>query len=94
VVVPSHQETFGLVALEALAGGAPVVSYDIGNLPALTDAGGITVPHADGPTGLWRAVHTLLGDPVRCKATSWAGYYRARDYRPTHIADLLLKVVS
>lgn len=32
--------------------------------------------------------------PVRYEQTSRAGYYRARDYRPAHIADLLVKVVS
>ncbi|GII97552.1 glycosyltransferase family 4 protein [Sinosporangium siamense] len=37
VIVPSLRETFGLVALEAMSVGVPVVSYPIGNLPALLE---------------------------------------------------------
>jgi D-inositol-3-phosphate glycosyltransferase len=43
VVVPSHNESFGLVALEAQACGTPVVA---------TDVGGLRVAVADGVSGL------------------------------------------
>ncbi len=33
VLVPSRAESFGLVALEAMNAGTPVVAYDVGNLP-------------------------------------------------------------
>lgn len=94
VIVPSLAETFGLVALEAMAAGAPVIAFDIDNLPALIDGGGSIVPPESGHRGLWRAAGELLGDPVRYEKTSRAGYYQARNYRPAHIADLLVKVVS
>jgi glycosyltransferase involved in cell wall biosynthesis len=94
VIVPSKAETFGLVALEAMAGGTPVVAFDIDNLPPLIGAGGTTVPLARGHAGLWRATRELLAEPVRYEQTSRAGYYQTRDYRPAHIADLLVKVVS
>ncbi|GIG57173.1 putative glycosyl transferase [Longispora fulva] len=93
VIVPSLAETFGLVALEAMAGGTPVVAYAIGNLPALVGDGGVLVDPADGPEGLWRAAGALLSDPVAYGAASQAGYYRSRDYRPAHIADQLLSKV-
>lgn len=50
VIVPSTRETFGLVALEAMSVGTPVVSYAIDNLPNLigtgTEAGGVLVPRS------------------------------------------------
>ncbi|MGH3737679.1 MAG: glycosyltransferase family 4 protein [Micromonosporaceae bacterium] len=94
VIVPSLAETFGLVALEAMAGGTPVVAFDIDNLPHLIGPGGRLVARRCGHTGLWRAAEEILAEPVRYEATSRAGYYRARDYRPAQIAELLVKVVS
>ncbi|MGH3822025.1 MAG: glycosyltransferase family 4 protein [Pseudonocardiaceae bacterium] len=94
VIVPSLAETFGLVALEAMAGGAPVVAFDLDNLPALIGDGGLLMPREHGHLGLWRAAGELLADPIGYEQTSRAGSTRARDYRPAHIAGLLVKVVS
>lgn len=94
VIVPSLAETFGLVALEAMAGGSPVVAFDVGNLPTLIGAGGCVVAREEGHLGLWCAAQKLLEDLVLYERTSRAGYYQSRDYRPAHIADLLVKVVS
>lgn len=94
VIVPSLAETFGLVALEAMAGGTPVVAFDIDNLSALIGDGGLLVPREHGHLGLWRATGELLTDPLGYERTSRAGSSQARDYRPAHIAGLLVKVVS
>ncbi|WP_309109653.1 D-inositol-3-phosphate glycosyltransferase [Saccharothrix sp.] len=48
VVVPSHNESFGLVALEAQACGTPVVAAEVGGLP---------VAVRDGVSGLLVAGH-------------------------------------
>ncbi|HET7396952.1 MAG TPA: D-inositol-3-phosphate glycosyltransferase [Intrasporangium sp.] len=46
VVVPSHSESFGLVAIEAQACGTPVVAADVGGLPtAVGDAGVLVRGH-------------------------------------------------
>lgn len=94
VIVPSLAETFGLVALEAMAAGTPVVAHNVGNLPTLIGDGGILVPHHQGAAGLWRASRDILSDAVTYRRTSRAAYYRSRDYWPALIANQLLKVVS
>ncbi|MGH3564480.1 MAG: glycosyltransferase family 4 protein [Pseudonocardia sp.] len=73
VIVPSLAETFGLVALEAMAGGTPVVAFDLDNLPALVGDGGLLVPGEHGHRGLWRAAVELLADPIGYERTSRAG---------------------
>ncbi|MGW5721409.1 glycosyltransferase family 4 protein [Amycolatopsis sp. NPDC003865] len=97
VIVPSIKETFGLIALEAMSMGTPVVAFDVDNLPALIGtgegAGGIVVPRTHGEFGLWGAAEVLLDDPVRYAALSRAAYYRSRDYLPTTVAHDFLKAV-
>ncbi|HET6895574.1 MAG TPA: glycosyltransferase [Candidatus Baltobacteraceae bacterium] len=49
LLVPSHYEAFGLVALEARATGVPVIASDVGGLRELVSAqtGGVRVPPKD-----------------------------------------------
>ncbi|MFZ1287678.1 MAG: D-inositol-3-phosphate glycosyltransferase, partial [Candidatus Phosphoribacter sp.] len=51
VTVPSYNESFGLVAIEALACGTPVVAAKVGGLPTAVGDGGVLVPGHD--VGLW-----------------------------------------
>ncbi|HEV6953590.1 MAG TPA: D-inositol-3-phosphate glycosyltransferase [Promicromonospora sp.] len=65
VAVPSHNESFGLVAAEAQATGTPVVAAAVGGLRTVVQDGvtGVLVPDHD--PGRWAlALKTLLDDDV------------------------------
>jgi D-inositol-3-phosphate glycosyltransferase len=65
VVMPSHYESFGMVALEAMACGTPVVASQVGGLAFLVKDGetGFVVPDRD-PDVLADRLSLLLGDSV------------------------------
>jgi len=60
LVVPSRREGLGLVALEAIARGRPVIASRAGGLPEVVDDGvdGVLVPPGD-PRALADALHKL-----------------------------------
>ena len=63
VVMPSHYESFGMVALEAMAMGTPVIASEVGGLAYLVQDGvnGFHVPSRD-PEALAERMFTLLND--------------------------------
>jgi len=69
VLVPSHSESFGLVALEAQACGTPVIAAQVGGLVHAIGDGttGLLVPGHD-PGAYASAVAWLLGNPRRLAA--------------------------
>lgn len=62
LVLPSYAESFGVVALEAIACGTPVVAYQVGGLTDLVREGetGVLVPPGD-VAGLAVAVRRVWG---------------------------------
>jgi glycosyltransferase involved in cell wall biosynthesis len=71
-------EPFGLVLIEAMASGKPVVAADDGGVPEIVSDGAtgyLTTP--DDPDAAAKAIASLLRDPVRARAMGTAGRARA-----------------
>jgi glycosyltransferase involved in cell wall biosynthesis len=77
VVVPSRwNEPFGLVALEAIACGAPLIVSPRGGLPEVAGDAAVYVD-PDDPSAIAAAILALAGDPAWRAALSAAGRDRA-----------------
>ena len=91
VVVPSHSESFGLVALEAQACGTPVVASDVGGLRSVVGGGGTLVPHRT-PEAFAAAMALYLSDVRLRAAASSAAAATASGYSWNATADATLEV--
>lgn len=79
-VCPSVYEPLGIVNLEAMACGTPVVASQLGGIPEVVDDGktGLLVPLDDDfEAGLARALDSLVGDPETAGRMGEAGRQRA-----------------
>lgn len=81
VAVPSYNESFGLVAMEAQASGTPVVAANVGGLPVAVKNGetGLLVD-GHGADDWATALETLLEDDSRRIAMGEAAPVHARDF--------------
>ena len=78
VVVPSFGEGFGMVALEAMERGRPVIACAVGGLPEIVSDGrtGLLVPTGDAEA-LAGAIRDVATDRARAAAMGAAGRARA-----------------
>jgi D-inositol-3-phosphate glycosyltransferase len=93
VVVPSHYESFGMVALEAMACGKPVVASQVGGLAFLVQDGitGFTVP-VDEPQALADRLITLIQDASLRERMGKQAAVFARDFGWEKIAIQIVKL--
>lgn len=91
VCVPSHSESFGLVAVEAQACGTPVVAAGVGGLTTAVVDGvtGILVRSHD-PADYARALGALLNDPVLRSAMGAKATTHASEFSWETTVDRLL----
>ncbi|MGL4881396.1 MAG: glycosyltransferase, partial [Waterburya sp.] len=67
-VVPSHYEPFGLVAIEAMAAGTPVVASKVGGLAytVVDEVTGLLAPPQDHQA-FAQAINSILSNPAWCR---------------------------
>ena len=93
-LLPSSTESFGLVALEAMSAGVPVVASNVGGLPELVENGqtGFLVAPDDLSAHV-RAVLKVLGDAPLRRRFGAAGRKVARErFDVDRVVELYRKV--
>ena len=93
LVMPSLYESFGMVALEAMACGTPVIASQVGGLAYLVRDGetGYTIPDND-PDALCEKLTLLLGNPDLRSTMGLRAVTHARDYAWERIAAQIVDV--
>jgi phosphatidyl-myo-inositol alpha-mannosyltransferase len=86
-------ESFGVILIEALAAGAPVVASDLDAFASVLEGGrsGVLVPRGN-PDELARALSELVADPARRAALAERGRRRAAEYDWSLLARRILTV--
>jgi len=81
LLMPSTAEAFGLMALEAMAAGRPVICFEGTSLPSVTHAPecGIAVPMGDA-TALRGAIDRLMHDPIEARRRGSLGRQIAAEH--------------
>jgi glycosyltransferase involved in cell wall biosynthesis len=93
--LPSQGEGFGLVYLEAMACGKPVIGGTHGGAPEIIEDGvtGYLVPHGD-TIQLATSIEALLADPAHAKEMGARGRQRAEhEFRFNAFAKSLKKIL-
>ena len=93
VVMPSLYESFGMVALEAMACGTPVIASEVGGLGYLVQNGvtGYTIPDSE-PEALCDKLSWLLGDAHLRETMGQRAADYALDYAWEKIAGRIVEV--
>ena len=92
VAVPSHSESFGLVAIEAQACGTPVIAANVGGLGVAVDDGRTGVLVNGHRVGDWtNALEKLLAQPDRLVELGQHARAHAEQFSWEHTVDQLLE---
>jgi D-inositol-3-phosphate glycosyltransferase len=93
LVMPSHYESFGMVALEAMACGTPVIASQVGGLAFLVQDGvtGYHVPGGDSDA-LCEKLTLLLGNRENRQAMGLQAAEEAKAYSWDKVAEQIVDV--
>ena len=91
VAYPSRYEGFGLVPLEAMAVGTPVVATSVGAIPEVVGDAALLVPAQD-PDALAAALDAVLVDDVRRRELTDAGRVRVEQFPWSATVDGLVSL--
>lgn len=86
LVLPSREDNYPNIMIEALACAVPVIGFDIGGIGEAVRDGrtGRLVPMDQGAAGLGSAIADLLADPAKARAMGQEG---RRSVHPSHGLD-------
>jgi phosphatidylinositol alpha-mannosyltransferase len=88
-----RDESFGIVLLEAMAAGRPIVATNIAGYAELLDpAGCARLVDPDDATSLAREISTILGEPALARTLGEHGAAAARQYDWTVVASRLEEI--
>lgn len=92
-IVPSLEEPFGIVALEAMAEGAPVIATSVGGLMEFVKdkCNGVLVP-PNNVEALANAMYSLLNDEQTALRYMENGIKTAKDYSWENVAKKTLEI--
>ena len=91
-VVPSRREPFGLVALEALACGSPVVATNQGGLPDIVNSEVGTLVDVDDSVGLAKAITAEIYNPDKENKRVHVAQYAVDNFSQTKLIDALIDI--
>ncbi len=93
LIMPSHYESFGMVALEAMACGTPVIASDVGGLSVLVQHNktGLRV-RVNDPAELARAIEKLMDDEPRRRRLGQRAACYAESFSWQQVVEKLLAV--
>lgn len=95
VAVPSHSESFGLVAIEAQACGTPVLAADVGGLSVAVAGGRTGVLVGSHAVGDWtNALERALAQPDRLAELGRNARVHAEQFSWDHTVDAMLSSYS
>jgi len=94
-VMPSYYESFGMVALEAMACGNPVIASRVGGLTTTVQDGvtGYLVPEGD-PGILADRISTILGDAGLRRRLAQEAVRRAAQYQWPCVAEAVCRLYT
>ena len=90
--LPSVQEGFGIVLLEAMAAGKPIVASRAAAIPEVAPHGSLVEP--ENPEALAAAIAGLYRSPERCAVMATAGRKRAEEFDALPVARRFLEAVG
>ncbi|MEZ5440774.1 MAG: glycosyltransferase family 4 protein [Lysobacterales bacterium] len=95
LVLPSISDTFGMVILEAMAAGVPVIASENTSAPDLIRDGvdGFVVPIRDAPA-IARALQLLADEPERRRAIAQQARTRAAEFSVAHYGARLMRALN
>jgi glycosyltransferase involved in cell wall biosynthesis len=93
-LVPSRREPFGLVAIEALACGCPVIATNQGGLTDIINDDVGTLVDVEDAKGLMEAIYKEVHHPERTQRGKNAAAYALKNYAQGSLMDTLIEIYN